>query len=208
MENNSDKKIDKSLFAASKIIERTIKKDEHLKFHNNDNNIKLKIVDSNEINNKNENITQHTFNPTSNITPYILLIALSLHGLFEGIALGVMKTIRDLLFLLVAILAHKWAESLALGLSFFKSGTERTIFIKMIVIFSLFSPSGIIIGILFSSAGYLIEGILLSVSGGTFLYVSASEVIVEEFAITKYKYKKYAFYLLGGILVGILKWYE
>ena len=208
MENNSDKKIDKSLFAASKIIERTIKKDEHLKFHNNDNNIKLKIVDSNEINNKNENITQHTFNPTSNMTPYILLIALSLHGLFEGIALGVMKTIRDLLFLLVAILAHKWAESLALGISFFKSGTERNIFIKMIVIFSLFSPSGIIIGILFSSAGYLIEGILLSVSGGTFLYVSASEVIVEEFAITKYKYKKYAFYLLGGILVGILKWYE
>jgi zinc transporter ZupT len=114
VENNSDKKIDKSLFAASKIIERTIKKDEHLKFHNNDNNIKLKIVDSNEINNKNENITQHTFNPTSNMTPYILLIALSLHGLFEGIALGVMKTIRDLLFLLVAILAHKWAESLAL----------------------------------------------------------------------------------------------
>ena len=208
MENNSDKKIDKSLFAASKIIERTIKKDEHLK-HNN-NNIKLKIVDSNEINsNKNENnITHHTFNPTSNITPYILLIALSLHGLFEGIALGVMKTIRDLLFLLIAILAHKWAESLALGISFFKSGTERNIFIKMIVIFSLFSPSGIIIGILFSSAGYLIEGILLSVSGGTFLYVSASEVIVEEFAITKYKYKKYAFYLLGGILVGILKWYE
>jgi zinc transporter 1/2/3 len=209
VENNSDKKIDKSLFAASKIIERTIKKDEHLNFHhNNDNNIKLKIVDSNEINNKNENITQHTFNPTSNITPYILLIALSLHGLFEGIALGVMKTIRDLLFLLIAILAHKWAESLALGISFFKSGTERNIFIKMIVIFSLFSPSGIIIGILFSSAGYLIEGILLSVSGGTFLYVSASEVIVEEFAITKYKYKKYAFYLLGGILVGILKWYE
>ena len=208
MENNSDKKIDKSLFAASKIIERTIKKDEHLK-HNNDN-IKLKIVDSNEINsNKNENnITHHTFNPTSNITPYILLIALSLHGLFEGIALGVMKTIRDLLFLLIAILAHKWAESLALGISFFKSGTERNIFIKMIVIFSLFSPSGIIIGILFSSAGYLIEGILLSVSGGTFLYISASEVIVEEFAITKYKYKKYAFYLLGGILVGILKWYE
>jgi zinc transporter 1/2/3 len=208
VENNSDKKIDKSLFAASKIIERTIKKDEHLK-HNNDN-IKLKIVDSNEINsNKNENnITHHTFNPTSNITPYILLIALSLHGLFEGIALGVMKTIRDLLFLLIAILAHKWAESLALGISFFKSGTERNIFIKMIVIFSLFSPSGIIIGILFSSAGYLIEGILLSVSGGTFLYVSASEVIVEEFAITKYNYKKYAFYLLGGILVGILKWYE
>ena len=54
----------------------------------------------------------------------------------------------------------------------------------------------------------MIQGILLSVSGGTFLYVSASEVIVEEFAITKYRYTKYFFYLCGGVLVGLLAWFE
>ncbi len=142
------------------------------------------------------------------MTPYILLIALSLHGLFEGTALGVMKTMRNTIFLLLAILAHKWAESFALGISFYKSGTEKGNFIKMIILFSLFTPLGIIIGLIFSGNGLLIQGILLSISGGTFLYVSASEVIVEEFSITKYKFWKYGFYLLGGVLVGILKIFE
>ena len=139
------------------------------------------------------------------MTPYILLIALSLHGLFEGSALGVMKTMKNTIFLLLAILAHKWAESFALGISFFKSGTEKGTFIKMIVLFSLFTPFGILIGLIFSGAGVLIQGILLSISGGTFIYVSASEVIVEEFSISKYKYWKYIFYLLAGILVAVLK---
>jgi zinc transporter 1/2/3 len=54
------------------------------------------------------------FKPKSNFTPYLLLIALSIHGLFEGIALGVQEDFRDIFFLLLAILAHKWAESLTL----------------------------------------------------------------------------------------------
>ena len=112
---------------------------------------------------------------------------------------------RNTIFLLLAILAHKWAESFALGISFFKSGTEKGTFIKMIVLFSLFTPFGILIGLIFSGAGALIQGILLSISGGTFIYVSASEVIVEEFSISKYKYWKYIFYLLAGILVAVLK---
>ena len=39
---------------------------------------------------------------------------------------------------------------------------------------------------------------------GTFLYVAASEVIVEEFAVTKYKYQKFFCYLIGGILIALL----
>ena len=78
----------------------------------------------------------------------------------------------------------------------------------MILLFALFTPFGIVIGLIFSGTSFLIQGILLSVSAGTFLYVSASEVIVEEFAITKYRYQKYLYYLLGGILVGVLAWFE
>ena len=150
----------------------------------------------------------HPFHPTSLMTPYILLIALSLHGLFEGTALGVMTRMRTTIFLFAAILAHKWAESFALGISFFKSGTDKGTFIRMILLFALFTPFGIVIGLIFSGTSFLIQGILLSVSAGTFLYVSASEVIVEEFAITKYRYQKYLYYLLGGILVGVLAWFE
>ena len=216
---NPKHKMDKSLYAATKIIERTTQPQPFEKCENCESSHKLIEVNLNNKDNKNEkgNLKKsnfhpkedtHNFTPTSIMTPYILLIALSLHGLFEGSALGVMHTLKNTIFLLLAILAHKWAESFALGISFYKSGTEKSTFIKMIIIYSLFTPFGIVIGLIFAEAGKLIQGILLSISGGTFLYVSASEVIVEEFSITKYKYRKYIFYLLGGILVGILKIFE
>ena len=206
MQSNEITNIDKSLFAASKIIERTMEPYGKVDQKNSSEDkkqesIHLKVEDVNEDN-------FHPFHPTSLMTPYILLIALSLHGLFEGTALGVMTRMRTTIFLFAAILAHKWAESFALGISFFKSGTDKGTFIRMILLFALFTPFGIVIGLIFSGTSFLIQGILLSVSAGTFLYVSASEVIVEEFAITKYRYQKYLYYLLGGILVGVLAWFE
>ena len=147
---------------------------------------------------------KHHFNPKSNITPYILLVALSIHGLFEGTALGVQKNLNDTVFLGLAIVLHKWAESLTLGMSFTKSNTEKYTFLKMILLFAMFTPLGIISGILLVNTSKLVQGIFLAISAGTFLYVSASEVIVEEFAITKYRYQKYFLYLCGGILVAIL----
>ena len=207
MQSNEITNYDKSLFAASRILERTMepygKVDEKSK-DKKPHDIQLKIADSNSVNND----EIHPFHPTSLLTPYILLIALSLHGLFEGTALGVMTKMRTTLFLFIAILAHKWAESFALGLSFYRSGTNKGTFIKMILLFSLFTPIGITVGLICAGTSYLLQGILLSVSGGTFLYVSASEVIVEEFAITKYRYTKYFFYLCGGVLVGLLAWFE
>ena len=51
-----------------------------------------------------------------NMTPFLLLLALSMHGFFEGIALGVQQTIEGILKLAFAILAHKWAEAFTLVL--------------------------------------------------------------------------------------------
>lgn len=56
----------------------------------------------------------HQFKPKSRFAPYILLLALSLHGLFEGIALGIQRVLKDTVFLFIAILAHKWAEAFSL----------------------------------------------------------------------------------------------
>jgi zinc transporter 1/2/3 len=166
---------------------------------------KLEVVEEkNEENRRKSSFVQHHFNPKSNITPYILLIALSIHGLFEGTALGVQQSLNDTVFLGIAIISHKWAESLTLGMSFSKSNTDKKTFLKMILLFAIFTPIGIISGMLLVNTSKLVQGIFLAVSGGTFLYVSASEVIVEEFAITKYRYQKYFLYLCGGILVAIL----
>lgn len=149
----------------------------------------------------------HDSHAKSSLTPYILLIALSIHGLFEGTALGVQNHFKDAAFLCIAIIAHKWAESFSLGISFYKSGTERSTYIKMILLFAIFTPAGIVIGLLLS-ANLLMQAIFLGISSGTFVYVSASEVIVEEFAVTKYRYEKFFLYLCGGILVGLLAYLE
>ena len=141
---------------------------------------------------------------SSSLTPYILLIALSIHSIFEGIALGVMNKIRDCSILFSAIIMHKWAGSFALGISFYKSGVETGLFIKMILLFTLFSPIGITIGMFFTEAGFLMKGIMLSLSAGTFIYVAASEVLVEEFDISKSKNLKYFCYIFGGLLTFIL----
>ena len=56
----------------------------------------------------------------------------------------------------------------------------------------------------FSKSGLLVEGIMLSISSGTFIYVSTSEVIVEEFSSKGSKYLKFLFYLMGGLLTVLL----
>ena len=72
----------------------------------------------------------------------------------------------------------------------------------------MFTPLGIILGLCFSGSNDLLEGIVLGLSTGTFIYVAASEVIVEEFAVTKHKFLKYLFFIIGGIFVGGLAMLE
>ena len=196
---NINQKPDKNLMIASKILNRNSSPQKL----NSDKNTNDNIIDIN-----NDNRNNHVCNPTSSITPYILLIALSVHGIFEGIALGVMNTVKECSILFSAIILHKWAAAFALGISFYKSGTEKNIFINMIILFTLFGPIGIIIGMIFSDAGNLIKGIMLGISGGTFIYVAASEIIVEEFSLSKKIQIKYLWFLFGGILTFLLTFIE
>ena len=196
---NGQIKRDETLMIASKILDRN---------SSTPNLISLELKDNNKISSSHLEHKDHIFNPTSNITPYILLIALSIHGSIEGIPLGVMNSLKDCSILFTAILLHKWAESFALGISFYKSGTEKNNYIYMIFLFTLFGPLGIIIGMIFSDAGFLIKGIMLGISGGTFIYVAASEIIVEEFSLSKKINIKYLWFLFGGILTFILTFIE
>ena len=135
-------------------------------------------------------------------------MALSLHGIFEGMALGVLNKKSECIILFIAIIAHKWAESFALGISFYNAGVQTKIFLEMLTIFTFFTPVGILIGMYFSKSGLLVEGIMLSVSSGTFIYVSTSEVIVEEFNTKGKRQLKFLFYLFGGCLTVFLNFLE
>ena len=54
----------------------------------------------------------------------------------------------------------------------------------MIIGFSLVAPLGIFIGALIESS-ILLTAIFFSLSAGTFLYIATTEIIVEEFSLSK-----------------------
>ena len=139
----------------------------------------------------------------SSLTPYILLLALGFHGLFEGMALGIVDNVQSTLTLCLAIAAHKWAASLTLGISFVKAGVKRNKLISMVAIFALIGPVGIAIGLILSTeANEFIQGIFLAISVGTFIYIACTEVLVEEFENPDHKYLKFLMFMLGGIFIG------
>ena len=88
-------KRDENLMIASKILDRN---------SSTPNLIKVELEENNFNNiESHKEYKDHIFKPTSYITPYILLIALSIHGSIEGIALGVMNTVKDCSILFTAL---------------------------------------------------------------------------------------------------------
>jgi zinc transporter ZupT len=137
----------------------------------------------------------------SNVTPYLLIVALCLDGLFEGIAIGVQTTWKTVSFVAFAVILNKLSVAFGLGISLKKSQTEIRTFIRFIILFSMFCPFGIVIGYFFGETVFM-KGLFLAISAGTFTYISCSVVIVEEFAITRHRYSKYSVFFLGGLLAS------
>jgi len=131
-------KQDKTLQRASVILTKSF----HKSFHNelnedlnflvnpknivNINNNKKSEIDNNKHISIIGNEKKEQFKPKSNLTPYLLLIALSLHGFFEGVAIGIQKEAQGVMFLGIAILSHKWAESFTL-VNYFSKNINKNI---------------------------------------------------------------------------------
>jgi zinc transporter 1/2/3 len=133
-----------------------------------------------------------------------LLVALSTHAIFEGIALGLTNDMSATINIMMAILFHKGPEAISLGVSLsknFKLDEEKKKAIRLLLIFSLTTPLGIGIGMLLHGSNGMIEILFSSIAGGTFIYIAASEVIVEEFSIPGNKWPKMVTFLLGAIII-------
>jgi zinc transporter 1/2/3 len=101
------------------------------------------------------------------MTPFILMIALSLHSIFEGIAVGLASDMKTLINFIVAILLHKWAASMSLGISISRvlKNDQKTI-IWLIILFSAATPLGIAIGMIATNASEMTDICFTSLAGG------------------------------------------
>ena len=119
------------------------------------------------------------------IRSFVLLMALSLHTVFEGMALGLQASGKDVWTLFGALAMHKSIIAFTLGLQFAENVAQLSRVLLFIVVFSLMSPVGIVVGIVVSEAstGYgtdLANAVLQGIATGTFIHVTFFEVLQGE----------------------------
>ena len=76
--------------------------------------------------------------------------------------------------------------------------------VQFILIFASATPLGTVIGILLSGMSDMINVIFMSIAGGSFIYVSCSELIVEEFSLPGNRWFKLLAFIMGALLIGLL----
>ena len=147
-----------------------------------------------------------------NMQSCVLLIALCFHAVFEGIALGLTNELSATINIMVALGLHKPAAALSLGVSLtknFKDKNDGKKAIFLLTVFAAATPVGIMLGMALQHSSPIVEVIFNSIAGGTFLYIAASEVIVEEFSMPdRYKWAQYGAFLCGICLISCLWFME
>ncbi|KAK4317275.1 hypothetical protein Pmani_011634 [Petrolisthes manimaculis] len=139
----------------------------------------------------------------------VMVAALSIHSIMEGLALGLVHSNRDVWVLFGALSAHKLIIAFCMAMELLENGASRLSFILSMLIFSLASPVGGVIGTLVVSimtettaAGVLVPTILQGLSAGTILYVTFCEVLERERAKQNIGYVRMWTFLLGFVFMA------
>ncbi|KAJ8614592.1 hypothetical protein CTAYLR_004975 [Chrysophaeum taylorii] len=140
----------------------------------------------------------------------ILLGALSVHSILETMALAVARTKIAALLLAASIALHQPAESVALLVALLRAGLKGSKLLKLLLTFTAMGPLGSLTGLLLhdkfaaTRTGALLDGALVSLTAGTFIFVGATEVIPEEFAEEERPSKLKTAALAAGVSVMLL----
>jgi len=133
------------------------------------------------------------------------MIALSVHSIFEGLALGLMSEMKPFINLMISIFVHKFAEAMSISIAMQKSGFEFKKLFWFMLLFAFATPIGCSIGLALSGENSELVGIIFtSLAGGSFIYVSCSELIVEEFSLPGNRWWKLLAFLGGALFIGLL----
>jgi solute carrier family 39 (zinc transporter), member 1/2/3 len=75
----------------------------------------------------------------------------------------------------------------------------------MICLFAIFTPLGVGLGMALKSTNSdMLELICACLAGGTFVYIACSEVIVEEFSMSRHRFLKLLFFVVGICIIASL----
>jgi len=116
----------------------------------------------------------------------ILILALSLHRIFEGMTIGLQQSVTSVVSLFGAVMCHEMVIGFSLGLQFVRSGFALRRLVITSLICSLIMPLGVLIGLVMTEAQStgssvdIANGLLQAIAMGTFIYVTFFEILQEE----------------------------
>ena len=79
----------------------------------------------------------HSLSQHSCLRSLSLLLAISVHSVFEGLAIGLQDNSAQLLSIFLAVMAHKAVMAFSLGLNLAQSSLSTRSFLLSTVVFSL-----------------------------------------------------------------------
>lgn len=146
---------------------------------------------------------------SSTFRSILLLIALSLHSVFEGLAVGLQKNSSDVFEIIIGIIIHKAIIAFSLGMTLAQSTLSYFNSLLSVLTFSLASPIGIGFGLMIvefrnGTSSSLIEGILQGLACGTFLYITLFEILQHELRNSDLRLVKVLFLFIGFICMSLL----
>ena len=145
-----------------------------------------------------------------NTRSLVLLLALSLHRIFEGMTLGLQQSIFAVFSLLGAVMCHEVVIGFSLGLQFVKNNlSTKRAFLSCFLV-SLILPGGAAVGMViveFGDSGATLDmanGVLQSIATGTFIYVTFFEILQEEIGGHDTSILKITSVLVGFIVMALI----
>ncbi|KAM9782903.1 zinc transporter ZIP1-like [Neosynchiropus ocellatus] len=150
------------------------------------------------------------FRSQSALRAFILVFSLSLHSVFEGLAVGLLEQPKEVLEICLALMIHKSIIAFSLSFKLIQGHLRRSVVIGCLLLFTAMSPLGIGIGIALTETKSsphhkLVRCSLEGLATGTFIYITFMEILPHELKSGKNRIPKVAMLLLGfAVVTGVL----
>ncbi|KAI4495217.1 hypothetical protein M0804_001418 [Polistes exclamans] len=120
----------------------------------------------------------------SSLRGLLIVLGLSVHELFEGLAIGLESSASYVWYMFAAVAAHKFVIAFCIGVELTAAKTRRYLSIIYVCTFAIVSPLGIGIGMILvggesAAASGPLAVILQGLASGTLLYVVFFEILQE-----------------------------
>ena len=138
----------------------------------------------------------------------VLFFAISIHSLFEGMALGLQTDHMRIFHLFVAILFHEALVAFSVGITMARHQLSLRQGVKYILLFSTAGPLGIMLGLVVQQApgtgGSVASAIFQSLAAGIFIHVTFLELVPAELSNPTDRLAKVAFHFLGFVALALV----